>query len=562
MNKDEYVKHSYQLLENFIQDVKSGKKIVNEWIKKVVDEYERNLERDDLIYDANSFERVLKFFSFINIKDNQDNKVKQFPLLDYQVFMLSNLYGFYYKKNNERKYNRCLLFIAKKNGKSTFICSLLLYNFISDKQVNPKEFIIANTNKQAQDNLLIIKDLLNYSPVIKKEVEVLQYSIRSKNKLGFIKSIPQNKIENIDGQNISSVILDETHGYKNSNVYSWCKQSVINRKNSLIFICSTAGTIQDGFLVDLLSYSKSILNKEIEDDSIFQLIFTLDSSDPIDEPGLWLKSNPSIPQCFTLDTLINLKQSCQSQKEKSDFITKNLNLFSESITDWLDVSLVSRTFKELDINDFKNDPCYLGIDLSNTRDLSSVSIVFKKDDKFYVFNKVFKSNNEMYNEKNNRYKVDKWISEGYITLFQTRTIDYQVILDYILEISKNHKIKSLGYDTNSSQMIITQLISNRISTNPIKQSAYNFDQPLKLIEKLILDGNDEIFIDDNPCVLDQFRNVKIYQDSNNNIKIMKDSKLSSVDSVVSMAMAFYEYLRLNFSNKQANMGLWFPKKTD
>ena len=94
MNIDQYIKKQLEKLDQYLSGVKSGKIKTNRWIKLAVKRYEKDLKRKDLIFNKQEIEYVLQFFYLINI--NHDNEYTRFEPLGYQVFIVANLFGFFY----------------------------------------------------------------------------------------------------------------------------------------------------------------------------------------------------------------------------------------------------------------------------------------------------------------------------------------------------------------------------------------------------------------------------------------------------------------------------------
>ena len=115
-------------------------------------------------------------------------------------------------------------------------------------------------------------------------------------------------------------------------------------------------------------------------------------------------------------------------------------------------------------------------------------------------------------------------------------MDYDLIYQFIENKSKSYNIQSIQYDPFNSALLVPKLIELGINCDPFKQTAIQFNFPLKYLEKLIFDQN--IICDKNPVLRWNFRNVVLYVDGNGNIKIVKNKSLDSVDGVVSISYDF------------------------
>src|SRR5699024_10616238 len=70
-------------------------------------------------------------------------------LQPWQIFIVYNLVGFYYKGTNERRYKEAFIFIPRKNGKTTFIAALAWGLAILERKSGATIYIVAASQKQA-----------------------------------------------------------------------------------------------------------------------------------------------------------------------------------------------------------------------------------------------------------------------------------------------------------------------------------------------------------------------------------------------------------------------------
>ena len=141
-----------------------------------------------------------------------------------------------------------------------------------------------------------------------------------------------------------------------------------------------------------------------------------------------------------------------------------------------------------------------------------------------------------------------WINDGLIYKSSSKTIDYDVIRDTLIEINNKYNIKIIYYDPSNSAIFIDKLRKTGIlnKCKPFPQRTHNFNEPLKYLEKLIFD---EDIIMDSPVLKWNINNAIIYTDGNGNIKIMKNKSADSVDGAVALGMAVGGYLHMNSGSK-------------
>jgi len=543
---DDYLRRCWKYVGDYIEGVEDGSIKTNYYIKKQVELFKKALHRDDLEFKTSEVDKVFNFGYFVNLIHN--NKVERFHLLPYECFFLASIYGFYYKGTDNRKVREAILFIGKGNGKSPLAAFLVTYTFLVDGKIDPEALLLANTRRQAGISLGFVRKMIFTSPTLDKRLEPYNYKIkfRNKRKSGFIE-ILSSDIKSMDGYAANIGILDEVHEYDNADIYNMIKGACQKKHNSLLLLITTAGTNIKGFLYNKLKYYKAVLNEVIKDDSVFAALYSLDDGDDYNDKKNWYKANPGLDYIFPLFDLEKLFESSKfSLSELNNFLTKRLNEFRDAETTWIPIDQLNKVFVDKIDDDLIGEDCYIGVDLSENRDLTSIVCTFYKNNKCYIKPLFFMPNNEEKFVRSGGVSIIDWIKEGLIIKSDHSTIDYDQITEKIAELNKLYNIRLLYYDPANSAIFLDKLLNAEIGIRgkckPFQQKAITFNTPLKYLEKIIYD---ESIVIENPALKWQFGNAILYTDGNNNIKIMKNKSNDSVDGVVALGMSIGAYLDIN-----------------
>src|SRR2546422_3748805 len=95
----------------------------------------------DLVFDADAADHVCRYLSALGLR-----------LLPFQVFVLTNLYGFKLP-TGERRYREAYVELARKNGKSTLAGGLCLYHLDEidgDREMNAEVYIGSTSKRQSE----------------------------------------------------------------------------------------------------------------------------------------------------------------------------------------------------------------------------------------------------------------------------------------------------------------------------------------------------------------------------------------------------------------------------
>ena len=523
-------------LNMWIYSVRTNKVITNKWIKLAVERFLEDLQRDDLEFRIESLVRVIKFFYYLKL--NIKNKYRPFKPLPFQTFMVANLFAIYHKGTDKRKYRYSFFFTARKSGKTTFAAALQLYGLLGDGVQDPQSLLLANSREQAAIALSYATGIINNSPILEKRLETQRYLIKfkDKKKVGYSKIITSNP-KRLDGYSPSMCLIDEVHIMENHDTLNVIKSGILARENPLIIIATTAGFSNTSLAADLFQASKKILTKEVVDDSMFALLFTLDDEDDWKDPQNWYKANPALGSILDIEDLKKeFQQAIILPTQRTNFLTKNLNIFSNDGTGWIPNDILLKTIiPKINWEEFKGMDAYLGMDLSSTRDLTSISVSFKKDGKIFTKNIFFLVNVPQKRMRPGGLDLTKWIDKGYIIQCTTPTIDYDLVFEVVKSLKSMYNIKTIYYDRYNQDAIMPRIKKElRIKIEGFAQTTARFNGPLKRWELEIFNNR---WFTDNPALIWNINNVILFKDGNGNIKIMKNKSLDSVDGAVSTAMS-------------------------
>jgi phage terminase large subunit-like protein len=553
LRKEDYIKDANRKADQYVSGILSGEIVSNKWIKLAVIRYLNDLKREDLSLNQAKVDHVYSFFSLLRININND--YSQFSLLPYQAFAIKSLFLFY--KGDRRKYRYGFIFVSRKSGKTVFAVGLELYFLIGDGVKDPECILLASTKEQATIALNYSKNICKNSPALKK-VKRERYQLKFEHKKinGFMKPLASNA-EHLDGYGPNGAILDEIHSYPDDSLFKVMKSGILARQNPMILLISTAGFRLDSFCNDMVESAKNVLMGVVDDDSFFYLLYTLDDGDDYRNPANWIKSNPSLGKTIRLDDMmIEYNQALIRPSEMFNFKTKNLNLFVETSDGWIDEEAMAEIYNKFGV-DLRGRKCYAGMDLASTRDLVSFAFLFDVDGFFYAIMKYYLPKNVKKKLRRGGIDLSVWVNKGYIKESKTKTLDYDLVFQDLENFSKEHEVTSMGFDPFNSALIVPKIEELGINCLSFAQTAMNFNFPLKFMEKQIYDKT--MSIGENPVLRWNFRNVVLYIDGNENIKIVKNKSLDSVDGVVSLAMAFGGWIEENIDPERRGLDLYLNK---
>lgn len=536
----------------YAQDVLSGNVIAGKYIKLACKRYLDWFQRDDIYFDYDGVDKKIKLIQKLKLQEGGN-----FILLPYQAWIISGIFGFYYaKEDNLRVINNVFLLTSRKSGKSTFAAAIAIVAAIADKEPSPEIAFIANSAKQAGMLFKYCSRLCSSVDPNNKIFHRFRSDIKIPKIDGQI-NVLSSDTSKLDGRSDSMFIQDEGHEAKSFEIWNVLKTGQGARRNPLAISISTAG-FNIGSVYPLYNqweYNCKILTGDYEDDTWFAAIYQLDADDDWKDERCWIKANPSLGTTVSYKYMRDqIRSAIQTPSNEVSIKTKNLNMWCQSSDVWIPNEYIENVSEKVDINDFKGEYCYAGVDLSATSDLTSFSIMFppnpsraKWKDKYifktWVYIPQYALDNSMNADMYVTFKRNK-----YALITSGNVVDYDYILKDIIENTKNIELILLLYDAYNATQWAINATNEGLPLEPYSQSLGNFNKPTKLLEMLIKSG--KVVIDSNPCVQWCFGNVELKYDYNDNCKPIKSKgdKNKKIDPVISMLECLGGYLN-NPSNE-------------
>lgn len=529
----------------YAEQVVKGKIIASQKVKLACKRHLNDLKRQGTkdfpwIFDEEKGHRPIKFIEAFcrPSKGNFQSLVVQ----AWQHFIIGSLYGWVHKDTGLRRFKEGLVFVGRKNGKSTMVSGLANYGCSKDGEKGADVYLLANSMKQARVIFDECQKMIRASHLLSKHFRVLRDAIHYDKT--FSKIEPQaSDSEKLDGLNAHLAIFDEIHEYKDYKLINVIKNSTGAREQPLILYITTAGYQLDGPLVDYYSKGTDVLEGVIEDERSFYFIAEVDEGDDIEDPKNWIKANPNIGVTLDLDTLIeewNARKHIPA--ERNDFITKRLNIFVKSDEQsFLDYQIIKRNDKTMDIEKLVGMPCIGGFDLSQTEDFTSACLEFWSDTgEIFVLSHSWIPRKKVIAD-NEKIPYYEWEKEGLLTICEGDYVEYEKVLNWFIEQSKRFCIELITYDPANAFRLVKDLENYGFKTEVVRQGAITLSPALKDVKELFLDG--KVIFNNNRLFRWYINNVKLVEDRNGNWLPTKQNRYRKIDGFMAFLNAHTEVMK-------------------
>lgn len=519
----------------YYQQIKDGRIVVGKWIRLWYEYIVKGIEKKEFYYDNKKAEKAIRFIENFAHHHEGELAPKLVKLELWQKATVAVLFGIV-DKNGTRQFREAVIIIARKNGKTLFAAAIAEYMTFLDGEYGGRVYFAAPKLQQA--NLCF--DAFHHMIMQEPELDGISQKRRTDIYVPSTNSSAQPLAFNAnksDGLNISMCVADEIASWKGDGglkFYEVLKSSFGSRKQPLLLSISTAGYENDSIFDELVKRSTRVLLGESKEKRLAPFLYMIDDIDKWNDINELQKSNPNLGVSVSVDYLLEEIAIAEgSLSKKVEFITKYCCLKQNSSTAWLSTQTVQKCMGD-EITLESLSKCYgvVGLDLSQTTDLTSACVVVEKNGILNVVSK-FWLPAERIDEASDRDGVPYrlYIERGLLAPSGDNFVDYRDCYNWLVDLVEKYNILPLvvGYDRYSAQYLIQDLNAYGFKCDDVWQGE-NLWGVMQEAEGLMKDG--KVCIGDNDLLKMHFLNSAVKMSTERGRgKLIKVSPTAHIDGM-------------------------------
>ena len=537
-------------VQEYYKQIQEGKIIVSAKVAKVYKKLTEEIEHPGkYIFDQGRAERPIEFIERFCKHSKGEWGGKPIRLELFQKAFISALFGFIDPDTGLRRFRETLFMVARKNGKSTMLAGIALYMMLADGEPGQEVYSTATKKDQAKIIFEETKNMVNQSAQLRAIVKKRKSDLYSAYTMSKFQALGKNS-DTLDGLNSGCVIMDELHGVKDRNLYEVMKQSQSARRQPLLIMITTAGTIRECIFDDMYHYANGVIDGTFQDETFLPIIYELDHREEWKDPKCWTKANPGLGTIKKMrDLQDKVERAKQNPVDLNGVLVKDFNVRETANGAWLTFEAINNE-KTFEIIRFRNTYAIGGADLSITTDLTAATLLMldkETEERFVEQMYWLPAENLEIRVKDDKIPYDIWNRRGLLRLCQGNTINYSDVTAWFLEMVNEKEITPawIYYDSYSARYWVEEMENYGFRMERCIQGAKTLSLPMQQL------GADlqakRVNYNNNPILKWCLTNTGVQTDRNGNIVPIKNqSAKRRIDGTASLLDAYvglYEHYK-------------------
>lgn len=456
------------------------------------------------------------------------------------AFFVVQLFGFR-NKDGSRRYTVALFNVARKNAKSTLAAAIELYCLCCEDDPGAQVISAATTFDQAEIIFKIAKRMVEKNHALAEHfgLECFAKAIARYDTAASFKPI-HAKASTQDGLNPSVTALDEVHAHKTPDLLNVLQSAGGARKNPLWLYTTTEGYLNAGPWSELRDFARKILTGVfgVQADHFLAVIFAVDRDDDEFDESAWRKANPLMDvNPILLDKIRNDAVEAKAMPSKmAEFRIKRLNRQSQAAQGHIDIPKWRRCGARVDLDALVGAPCWGGLDLSSTVDITSWRMVWLYDGRWFTWGRNWVPADAVKTRtERGTVPYQGWVESGHITETPGNVVDYDIVEAEILEDWERFDVRIVAYDTWNATASATRLQAEGVTVEQFIQGPKSYHPAMKAIDRAYLSGN--LAHGADPVLKWAASNVVPRYDGNMNMAPDKKRAPEKIDPMCALYMA-------------------------
>ena len=531
----------------------------------------RGIEGTGLRFDPEAARLALEFFPEMLTHVEGQLARTPFYLEPWQKAFVGNLFG-WMRADGSRRYREGMLYVPRKNGKTVLVAGVCLFVLVCDGERGAQIYSAAAEKEQAALLFRQAAGMVANNPELDSEqggiINVFGGMTRRSlvyEANGSAYRALSSDAKTKHGLTPSLAIVDEEHALRDRELVDTLATGMAskNRKNPLFLHVTTADYDKPSICNEKHKYASEVRDGTVNDLYFLPAIFEATKDDDWTDERTWEKSNPNLDISVSRDYLrAEIEKAKVNPELENGFRRLHLNQKTATSVIWMPLPMwdessgleggeTPEAWRARKIEELRNRPCVLGVDLSGSEDLTAVVALFPAGPEepwtalpwFWC-----PGINARKRSKKDHVPYETWERQGWLAFTEGTWVDQHIIKMKIIELCETFDVREISYDPWNAEGTAADLVVRGFPAVRCPQVASRLSEPMKFCFGLATGGL--LHHGGHPVLRWNIGNTQAIKDTNGNIRPDKSAKTERIDGVSAMVTGMAGAIRLDFSGEQ------------
>jgi phage terminase large subunit-like protein len=433
--------------------------------------------------------------------------------------------------------------LPRKNGKTELAAALALYFLLFDGETGAEVYSAAADKDQAALVFHVAAQMIRNDAELLAQCELVDSQKRIVHRASgsFYRAISAEAYSK-HGFNASAVIYDELHAAPSRELWDVLTTSQGARLQPVTLAISTAGYDRHSILWELYTHARKVAESPALDPTFLALIYEAPIDADWTDERVWHQANPALGDFRSLEEMRTVcKRAREIPAQENTFRRLYLNQWTEQAARWISMPAWDACRVALDRARLRGRRCYVGMDLSSTRDLTAIVAVFPDDEGpgFDVLAQFFMpADNIAERVRRDRVPYDQWVRDGRMVATPGNVVDYAYVREALRAWATRYDVAELAYDPwNAIGLVIPLQEEDGFTCVELRQGFATLSAPTKSLEAAILSRT--LRHDGHPVLRWNIANIAVETDATGNLKLSKKVSTERIDGASALVNAIH-----------------------
>lgn len=533
-----------------------------------------NGEERGLTFDLEAAQYAFDFFESVLKLSEGQFEGKNFDLHPSQAFIIGSLFG-WKRADGTRRFRRAYIEMGKGNGKSPLAGGVGLLGLIADKEAGAQVYAAAAKREQAGILFADAVKMVKQSPALAKRLQFSggpgrEFNIAHFASGSFFRPVSRDTGKTGSGPRPYFVLVDEVHELPDRKIIEMLERGFKFRRQPLLLMITNSGSDRNSVAWEEHEHAVKVAAGHTEavndpsfvgeplDDSTFSFVCALDlDDDPLTEPHCWIKANPLLGVTITEEYLAGVVAQGKSIPGQLNGILRlHFCQWTDADTAWMTRATLEPCIADFDIAEHADKPVFLGLDLSQNRDITALAAVVQTGQNehgkptFDAWIEAWTPGDTISaRELQDKMPYAVWARHGHIHAPEGESISFRHVAQTLAEYASKFDVQLVAYDRYAFRRFEEEVdelgVALKFAEHP--QGGMRKGKKLgdaeglwmpgsvRLFEELLLEGR--IRLKRNPVLISAIMSAVPEHDKWGNHWLAKTRSTNKIDAAVALAMA-------------------------